>query len=551
MYRLCLLLALLLPLPVPAEDCPIVRITPERLPDLTMPRSGNNIFYAGGELTVTGGHTTNFVTTPTAEYYTEGKWHQMTMAYSHDNGFAVILGADEVIIGGGHDQPLGIGQTYMLERYNPKKHTFEGFGCLDRRRVLANSTLLGDGRVIIVGNHYAEDAIGYYDGRNQVQPLKDVVQGRSNPYILRTANDDAVIIGAYDQQDKRPDTVWADRVKGNAFRVPLLEQWHLMYTDHPFFSETCSMGDYTYLLPAINKSGQLGIIMVRDTCFSLLPTTSPIPMQSPFGPIFYKNTIVIDKKRQRGYFIGVDSLYHRQYILSIDYAKLPAALTLYHTDSIENATITIPVVSPEGDLILAGGIPGNNYKPLAAVWCYHFGTAPQTAVVGLPIWLWVVLVVAAITALIYLIQRRKKNTRTINVIESQQIADASQLPTSDNVDNKTLELMERISQLMDEKQLYLRSNLKLQDVAVRLNTNSSYVSECINNVYGQSFSQFVNTYRIRHAQEMLRCQPNLKTSAIAIGSGFSRETSFFRNFKAVTGMTPREWVGTLQSQIEA
>jgi YesN/AraC family two-component response regulator len=86
----------------------------------------------------------------------------------------------------------------------------------------------------------------------------------------------------------------------------------------------------------------------------------------------------------------------------------------------------------------------------------------------------------------------------------------------------------------------------LQDVAVRLNTNSSYVSECINSVRSQSFSQFVNTYRVSHAQELLRQQPDMKTATVATNSGFSTEASFFRNFKVVTGMTPREWVGNQQ-----
>ena len=106
----------------------------------------------------------------------------MTTAYNHDNGFAVVLRSGEVIIGGGHDEPLGIGQTFMVERYSPLTHTFEGFGCLDRRRVLANATQLADGRVIISGNHYAADAIGCYDGRSQVEHVKEVVLGRSNPY---------------------------------------------------------------------------------------------------------------------------------------------------------------------------------------------------------------------------------------------------------------------------------------------------------------------------------------------------------------------------------
>ena len=37
----------------------------------------------------------------------------------------------------------------------------------------------------------------------------------------------------------------------------------------------------------------------------------------------------------------------------------------------------------------------------------------------------------------------------------------------------------------------------------------------------------------------------MKMVAITSASGFTTEASFFRNFKAVIGMTPREWVASL------
>ena len=210
-----------------------------------------------------------------------------------------------------------------------------------------------------------------------------------------------------------------------------------------------------------------------------------------------------------------------------------------YTDSLEQANITSPVVTPGGDIILAGGNPNNNYKPLSTVWLYHFGTALSSDTLHaalIPIWLWVVLAVVAVGVLayIFLYVRCRKNRAVV-------IA-----PISDDAGNKTAELMERVCQLMDEEQLYLRNDLKLQDVAIRLSTNSSYVSESINSCRGQSFSQFVNTYRVHHAQKLLRQQPDIKTSTVATNSGFSTEGSFFRNFKAVTGMTPREWLGNQQ-----
>ena len=514
----------------------MVRIVPERLPDLTVPRSGHNIFYVNGELTVVGGHTTHFVPSPTAEYFDGELWHQMPMAYSHDNGFAVVLRSGEVIIGGGHEEPLGIGQTFMVERYTPATHTFEGFGCLDRRRTLASGTQLADGRVIIAGNHFADDAIGCYDGRSQIQHIGNVTQGRNNPYILHTAPDDAIILGSRNTHTDIHDTVWADHVKGGAFRIPLLEQWTLVYTDQPFNSDICSIDNYSYLLAATDEKGQLGIVMMRDTCFSLLPTVCPIPMQSKWGTIFYKGPVVTDKKHQRGYIMGVDNAYRRQYLLSVDYSQTPAALTLYYTDSLENSTITIPVVTPDGDLLMVGGIPGSNYKPLSAVWCYHFGTTEQASAAGWPAWLWGVFAVMAVMALAYLIIYVRRKTSHIQAADSDGAAPA---------DSKTMELIERVCQLMENERLYLRSDLKLQDVAVRLGTNSTYISECINNGRGQSFSQFVNAYRVRHAQKLLSLQPDKKTAQVANESGFSTEASFFRNFKVVTGMTPREWLATI------
>jgi AraC-like DNA-binding protein len=512
------------------NSCPIVRIVPERLPDLNIPRSGHNIFYANGELTVLGGHTTNFVPTPTAEYFADGSWHQMPMAYSHDNGFAVVLHSGEVIIGGGHEQPLGIGQTYMVERYTPATHSFEGFGCLDRKRTLANVTQLADGRVIIVGNHFADDAIGCYDGNSQIQHVKEVKQGHANPYILHTATDNVMILGSRDTHVNTLDTAWVDRVKGEAFREPLLEQWKPMHTDQPFCCDACAIDRYSYLLAATDKNGQLGIVLVRDTCFSLLPTICSIPMQSQYGAIFYKGPVVVDKTHQRGYIVGVDSLFHHQFVLAIDYARHPALLTLYYTDSLEHANVTNPIVTPDGDLILAGGNPEDNYKPLATVWCYHFGTATQTVSKNMPAWLWGVLTIVVVIAIVvfaYLILHRRRNHAAVSV---------QPMSASDNE-----ELMKRIEQLIVHEQLFLNGDLKLSDVAAQLGTNRNIVSNCINSQRGCSFSQFINGYRVSYAMDLMRRQQEVKISEVWITSGFATESSFFRNFKAVTGMTPTEW----------
>ena len=103
------------------------------------------------------------------------------------------------------------------------------------------------------------------------------------------------------------------------------------------------------------------------------------------------------------------------------------------------------------------------------------------------------------------------------------------------------DLMDRINRLMEEQRLYLDSDLKLADVATALGTNRNYISDCINSQRGCSFTQYVNTYRVGYAKNLLRTQPDMKMSEVCMASGFASENTFFRTFKALTGMTPSEF----------
>ena len=103
------------------------------------------------------------------------------------------------------------------------------------------------------------------------------------------------------------------------------------------------------------------------------------------------------------------------------------------------------------------------------------------------------------------------------------------------------ELMRQICDLMESQKLYLNSELKLNDVADAMNTNRNLISNCINSQRGCSFSQFVSTYRVEHAKDLIRRKADMKISEVWMQSGFSTEGSFFRTFKAFTGMTPSEF----------
>ena len=103
-------------------------------------------------------------------------------------------------------------------------------------------------------------------------------------------------------------------------------------------------------------------------------------------------------------------------------------------------------------------------------------------------------------------------------------------------------MMARINQLMEEEKLYLDKGLLVTDIAQRLGVHRNTVSSCINNQCGCSFNTYINGYRIEYAMQQFRQHPDGKIVAVGLESGFSTERSFYRAFKAVTGLTPSEWI---------
>ena len=552
-----------------------MKIEAERLPDLNVPRSGHSILLVNGEPTVIGGHTTNFVPTATIEYYKDGKWNLVPSAFTHDDGFAVALSSGKVLIGGGHERNLGIGQSFEVELYDPLSRTCEGFSSLDTKRAMASAIALDGNQALITGNWYHGDAIELYDGKDGFMPIKGTSCERAIPYILRTAKDNAIIFAAVDTKGNHTPHPIIDRLHGEVYREPLLDEWgllarHALNPTEAFIGDE-TKGDYSYLLAVENEQGQMAIARVTNGHFSLLPTDIPVPMTCRWGKIFYSPTIYVDQKSRRAYLVGtdpgrlgltpIDSA--RVYVLTIDYAVTPARLTLGYTDVLNDFDIDFLLMTSDGDVMITGGLPTqNNFKPTTATWLLHVSPHAQKAAIGnsgrqLPSWGWALIVLAIAALVAGLILRTRVRPRlgvaaneeppvdpeeecqentheqevtqenTQDQVESQDQVD----PTEGSEDNA--ELMQRICQLMEEQQLYLNPNLKLTDIATLLGTNRGIISNCINTQRDCTFPQFVNIYRVQHAQQLLSSQTDTKLTEVWTAAGFSSESSFYRIFKSI------------------
>ena len=534
----------------------MIHLEVEQLPNLNIPRAGHALFYANGELTVAGGHTVGFVPTPTAEYYKDGEWHAMQMTYTHDVGISVVLKSGKVLLAGGCEQPAGIGQTIHAEIYDPQSHTFRGFGNLQRGRVLASALELDSGKVVIAGNWYAQDGIELFHERQSDKGdnvhkrsftyIKDVSAQRSNPYIFRMADGDALILGNNSTKGDTLHCTFADRLKGDTLHFPLLDSWSplnaVTHDDAVSFIGDEPDNGFTYLMPVQDSTGQVAIARVSSTDMTLLSTVCPIPMSCQGDSIEYFSNVIVDRQTHRAYLLGISTNHHAApeknplYVLCIDYDQTStnggAPMTLYYTLPLEVVPNSTPLLTPEGNLLIAGGLTGSsNYTPSNDVWLLRVGGEPEVAS-SKSYGTWILLGIVVLAVILLTIRWRKQKPTP---------ATPEPVATPETSEEDVPQLMQRINDVMESQKLYKNSELKLSDLANAVGSNRRSISDCINSQAGCSFNQYINTFRTEHAKRIIRQYPDRKLSDIYVESGFANETSFFRTFKALTGMTPKEW----------
>lgn len=110
-------------------------------------------------------------------------------------------------------------------------------------------------------------------------------------------------------------------------------------------------------------------------------------------------------------------------------------------------------------------------------------------------------------------------------------------------------LAQRLSELMCEEQLFRESELRLDDLAARLEVGKHHVSQVINEHLGVSFFEYVNGLRVTEAQRLLAAtgKNDMNVIEVAYAVGFNNKASFNTAFKKTVGMTPTEFRRKMQA----
>ncbi|RYZ95821.1 MAG: AraC family transcriptional regulator, partial [Moraxellaceae bacterium] len=105
------------------------------------------------------------------------------------------------------------------------------------------------------------------------------------------------------------------------------------------------------------------------------------------------------------------------------------------------------------------------------------------------------------------------------------------------------DVIERVRQGMEVQQLYLKHTLNIEEFSKQVGIHFREVSVIINKHFNTNFFEFVNSYRVNKAKDMLvdpACADRTILD-ILLESGFNSKSSFHRFFKRYTGMSAAEY----------
>jgi len=107
----------------------------------------------------------------------------------------------------------------------------------------------------------------------------------------------------------------------------------------------------------------------------------------------------------------------------------------------------------------------------------------------------------------------------------------------------------KLKKYMANEKPFLNPDLKIQDISKEINVPVRELSVLINHQLGQHFYDFVNTYRIENAMEILKDSSKSKVTILEIlyEVGFNSKSSFNTAFKKQTGNTPTAYRKALQN----
>ena len=108
-------------------------------------------------------------------------------------------------------------------------------------------------------------------------------------------------------------------------------------------------------------------------------------------------------------------------------------------------------------------------------------------------------------------------------------------------------IIQRLEDITQTSYLFLNADLKLDDLAKKVNASSNDLSWVLNEVYQMSFYEFINKVRLDKFVNKIRHQEHREKTLLALSFevGFKSKSTFNKAFKSVYNQTPTQYINNL------
>jgi len=155
------------------------------------------------------------------------------------------------------------------------------------------------------------------------------------------------------------------------------------------------------------------------------------------------------------------------------------------------------------------------------------------------------IIIVVIIALVIIYRNKIPITRRFLAKRSYEIIDTSKKEKEkERMKGKYDVLLVQLEALMVNEKLYLNDGIKLNDLAIALKTNQAYLSQLINKHYSMSYTEYINSFRIKEACLLIQNNTNKSFTIDHLYSklGYKSKSTFYAAFKKQTGVTPAEYI---------
>lgn len=123
---------------------------------------------------------------------------------------------------------------------------------------------------------------------------------------------------------------------------------------------------------------------------------------------------------------------------------------------------------------------------------------------------------------------------------------------SNLTEEKARFIHQQLSVVVIEGKLFKNPEISLTDLSKQLGVHPNTLSQVINSIENKNFYDFINELRVEEFKKIVVLQSSKKYTllSLALECGFNSKTSFNRNFKKITNLSPSEYCKSVNLELD-